>query len=208
MIFDEKTLGSFAVGVVLCCVIPVLIGAVAAFFALRTGNRWVSQLVTPDPEKAREELVKLQRANPQATQAQIVEKFINSQALRCGLIGALTSVGGVFTLPIALPVDLLASLRVQALMVQFIADAYGHTDLNSVEEQVQRYLIMTGGLKVTGTSQQVIMRYIVRLLGQTFAKFVPIVGAVVGFAVNYLFTQGAGRVAARWYSSRSPALPG
>jgi uncharacterized protein (DUF697 family) len=66
---------------------------------------------------------------------------------------------------------------------------------------------MTGGLKVTGTSQQVIMRYVGRLLGQTFAKFVPIVGAVVGFAVNYLFTQAAGRVAARWYASRAPSLP-
>ncbi|MFN8372512.1 MAG: hypothetical protein U0694_06510 [Anaerolineae bacterium] len=189
---------------VICCLIPLAIAAVLVFFAIQRGSEWVQQLASTDPEKMQAQFDKLQREKPNVSREKLVEQFIHSQSLKCGAIGALTSFGGFVTLPLTLPIDLLASIRIQATMVQFIAAAYGQNNPSELEKQVQSYLIMTGGMQLTERTSSLIMKLLVRLLEQFFAKAIPIVGALVGFAVNYFFTRAAGTLAAKWYSGKMP----
>jgi uncharacterized protein (DUF697 family) len=202
---DNTTLTNLLLycGVPLLCLVVVL--TIAALWALRVGSAALDRFIDVDTEKMQEQYAKLQAKNPGKTQAQLVEQFVHGQALKCGLLGALTSFGGLITLPITLPIDLVASVRIQATMVEFIAAAYGHTLRGKTEQQIQSYLIMTGGLQASEGATRLIMRMVVRLLGQTFAKFVPFFGAIVGFIVNYSFTRAAGRVAVMWYSGRKAA---
>jgi uncharacterized protein (DUF697 family) len=195
----------YALGIsAICCLVPFIVLGVLMFLALRQGNELVEKYAAADSEKMRAQYDQLQRAKPNLNREKLVEAFIHSQSIKCGVLGALTSFGGFITLPITLPVDILVSLRIQATMVQFIATAYGHNQPGELEKQVQSYLIMTGGMQVTEKASASIMKLIVRLFGQTFSKFVPIVGAVVGFGINYFFTQAAGRLAAKWYAGTKP----
>jgi uncharacterized protein (DUF697 family) len=188
----------------LCCLIPLLVIAVVLFFAIRRGSALIEQFADVDPVKMQAQYDKLQSENPNLTRDQVIDKFIRSQAFKCGVIGALTSFGGFITLPLTLPIDIVASLRIQATMIQFIAAAYGQSSHNELEKQVQSYLVMTGGLQITERTSSLIMKMFVRLLEQFFAKAIPVIGAAVGFAVNYFFTQAAGRLAARWYAGKAP----
>ncbi len=51
-------------------------------------------------------------------------RVINDQAFKAGLIGALTGIGGILTLPIAIPVDFALSAKIQAATIHFIAQTY------------------------------------------------------------------------------------
>jgi hypothetical protein len=201
---DNNWLSYALVFSVLCCLVPLLIGGVLAFMALQRGSEFIERFVDVDEEKMRAQFEKLQREKPNLSREQLVDQFINSQALKCGIIGAITSFGGFITLPLTLPIDLVASIRIQATMIQFIATAYGQINPSDLEKQVQGYLIMTGGLQITERTSSLIMKMFVRLLEQFFAKAIPLIGAVVGFAVNYFFTRTAGRLAAKWYAGKMP----
>src|SRR5260221_11977273 len=97
--------------------------------------------------------------NPQASTDALVGKIIRRQALKCGIVGAITGLGGFITLPVALPVDILVSMRLQATMVQFIALLYEHGAPNTEELKLQTYMVMTGGVKLTETTFEVIMKF-------------------------------------------------
>ncbi|MCC7449280.1 MAG: EcsC family protein [Anaerolineae bacterium] len=182
----------------------VLIGLVV--FAFRRFQRFV----TPDIGGMQRKLAQLRADNPNASTEALVGKIIHQQSFKSGLVGAITGLGGFVTLPIAIPVDVLVSLRLQATMVQFIAMLYGETQPDSQELKLQTYLVMSGGVKVTETSFQFIMKIVLRILGKSLAKLVPVIGAVVGFIVNYALAQTTGNIAMRWYAGKAqrPALAG
>ena len=110
--------------VIILFIIALVIGLVLialVVFAFRRFQRFV----TPDIGQMQRKLVKLRADNPNAGTEQLVGKIIRQQSFKCGLVGAITGLGGFITLPVALPVDILMSLRLQATMVQFIAMLYG-----------------------------------------------------------------------------------
>jgi hypothetical protein len=190
-------------------VIAILIGIVLiglVIFAFRRFQRFV----TPDIGAMQRKLAQLRARNPNASNEALVGKIIREQSFKCGLVGAVTGLGGFITLPIAIPVDILLSMRLQATMVQFIAMLYGETNPDSQELKLQTYLVMSGGVEVTEGSFNFIMKVILRILGDSLSKLVPFIGAGVGFAVNYLFAQATGNIAMRWYAGKlaRPALVG
>jgi len=182
----------------------VLIGLV--IFAFRRFQRFVM----PDLGEMQRRLAKMRADNPQASTEALVAKIIRQQSFKCGLVGAVTGLGGFITLPIAIPVDILLSLRLQATMVQFIAMLYGETSPDSQELKLQTYLVMSGGAEVTEASFKFIMRTVLRILGDSLAKLIPVIGAGVGFIVNYALAQATGNIAMRWYAGKlvRPALVG
>jgi hypothetical protein len=188
----------------LCCLVPLFVVAVLAVLAIRRGSDIIEKFADVDEAKMLEQYEKLQREKPHLSRDQLVDEFINKQALKCGIIGAITSFPGFFTLPLTLPIDLVASIRIQATMVQFIAAAYGQMNPNELEKKVQGYLIMTGGMQLTERTSSLIMKMFVRVLEKFFSKAIPFLGAGVGFAVNYFFTRTAGRLAAKWYAGKMP----
>jgi uncharacterized protein (DUF697 family) len=183
----------------LICVLPLLIFVVLAFLVYRRGAQWLESWFEPNPEMLHRRMETLRQNHPNATTEQLVSKIIHRQALRAGVVGAVTGIGGFWTLPIGLPVDLALSYQIQSTLVSFIAYLYGDTRTDSLEAQVRAYLVMTGSSKATQTTTNFLMR----VAGKSFSKVIPLVGAAISFATNYLIVQLMGRAAARWYTQRA-----
>jgi predicted PurR-regulated permease PerM len=199
--FGQLLLIAFA----LICVLPIVIVVIVGFMIYRTGQERISAFVSPDTEKINADFRKMKQANPKLEQKKLIRKIINQQALKAGVVGALTGFGGFMTLPIALPIDLALSLRIQATMVNFIALAYGHNQEGRYEKQVKEYLVMTGSSKVTQTSSRVLLQFLTRVIGKSMTRFIPVIGAVISFITNYIMVRVMGEAAVRWYSSREGA---
>lgn len=182
--------------VVLFCVVPSLLLAIAAFFVWKR----LEHFATPDVSEMQQQFAELRAARPTATDEELIRKVINRQARKCGIVGAVTSLGGFFTLPIALPADILISLRIQAAMVEFIAEQYGQHDISEAEVRMRTALVVAGGRGVTERTTAYLMRFMLRYMGKTFAKLVPFVGAIIGFVVNYAIALATANAAIRWYS--------
>ncbi len=185
-----------------CCVLPVLI--FTAFFAvlLRRGQRWL----TPDESQLREEYEKMRTANPDADPQQFVNRVINRQAFRSGLVGALTSVGGLPFLPIGLALDMYSSSRIQSATLHFIGWAYGADNnaeiLNLSQSLVLRESDVTGFVvaRTQNISQRLTRQLLEMLAEKAFAKLIPGLGLIIGFVVNYFITRGTSRLAAEYYA--------
>lgn len=197
-------LGSILLGgLILLCLLPVVIVVVVGFFALRLGRERLDDLVNPDVARLRGRYDRLKAANPTAGDEALLAKVIHGQALRCGVVGAITGVGGFITLPLALPVDILASLYLQAGLVSFIAAHYGQGADSEWEKRIRSTLIVSGGGQVTQTTSRALIGFLARVVGKSLSKLVPVLSAFISFAVNYLFAQAVGRLALRWYGKPS-----
>jgi len=204
---------SWLVAGVLCCVIPTLVIFVVSAWVIRNG----SHFLTPDPQDLHREFERMKAQNPNASPETLVNRIINRQAIRSGIIGAVTSVGGLPFLPIELPLDLYASARIQNATLHFIAwalnpqGANANTPILSLAEtlklgdggQVDEFLsnqTQTFGL---GLSR----RLVEMITEKAFAKLIPGIGLIVGFIVNYALTRGISYVAVRWYTRRMHLHP-
>ncbi len=147
-----------------------------------------------------------------------VKTMINNQIAMCTTSGFLTSLGGLITLPVALPANLVSVWYMQIRMIGTIAVMYGFDPLDdSVKTLV--YLCLTGtsmskicrdagvqfgnkltlsfvkkipGSLLTKINQKVGFRFITRA-GTTgivnLTKLVPLVGGVVGGAFDFAGTR-------------------
>jgi len=149
--------------------------------------------------------------------------------MKNGLIGAITGLGGLITLPVSIPTDLICSWRIQASMAFSIAYVYGHTK-DTTDLKTDLYLILAGdsakeALKKIGIeaskaiTKKAVEKYITRdvmvkiwkVIGQkiitkageksltSFIKMVPLVGAPVGFTFDWVSTQTVGKFAIAYY---------
>src|SRR5258708_30506178 len=179
--------------VVLCAVgLFVIFIAIVVLIAFRQFQR----IISPDATAMKQRFDELRAANSQLSDEALIQMIIHRQALKCGLVGAITGLGGFITLPIALPIDILLSMRIQAAMVQFIELVYHHqTSPDSSEHKLQTYLVMSGSVEISETTTNVIMKFILRLLGESLSIFIPAIGALVGFRVNYAISRGTALVA-------------
>lgn len=203
-LFDFSEPTTWIVISIACCVIPVVIMTALTLLAISSGRRLLGQINEPNTDDLMERYEKLRARNPRATPEQLVRKVVNRQAFLAGLVGAITSFGGILTLPIALPLDMYASMRIQNTMVYFIARVYGYQNMPSVEKRAIDYMVMSGGTSLARQGQRVstylAARIALRVSEKALAKIVPIIGAAVGFGVNYFLTQTTGRSAIHYYS--------
>ena len=187
----------------LCCVIPFILIAIASVYIIRRGQHWV----TPQLDDLQRSFDELKAANPTLSTEQLVQKIIQRQALRAGIIGALTSVGGIFELPFGLAIDLYTTSRLQNATLYFISQAFGAEgrvpllNLNQAlslraEDRVREFLANAG----TAGAQRAYRRLMVILVEKTFAKLIPGIGLIVGFLVSYATARGVSQLAAAYYS--------
>lgn len=188
---------------VFCGVTLVLVLATLYFIYRR-----VSDYMDPDISKLNDHYARLRADEPKASQEKLVKKVIQRQAMRAGMVGAVTSLGGIYTLPIGLPVDILLSARIQSMLVEFIAAAYGRDQNTDIEARIRQYLITTGGLSITRRSTNFALRFAEVILGKSFAKIIPFAGALIGFVVNYTVARAMGNAALGWYSGKIDQLGG
>lgn len=189
----------------LCCVVPFIVLLAGFFWLVRSGQRYL----TPDVEELRARFEQMKARNPDLTADQLVQKIINQQALRSGIVGALTSVGGLPTLPFGLTIDLIASSRIQSATLYLISwalDPQGTRSTVPVLNLLQAFRLVEGAsveeivaAQTQAIGSQVTRRLAVMLAEKAFAKVIPGLGLVIGFVVNYAMAQGVSRVAVHWY---------
>lgn len=143
--------------------------------------------VAPRPEEL---VVWAHRKWPNATRDQLAGKLISSTAGKCGFIGFVTGAPGLFALPVTLPVDIVATGRLQAVMVQALAYLY-EIDDDPDDAQRRGLMIMVGG----GSLARSITQLSIKIIGPSMMKAVPVLGALAGYAANYALAQVAGRAA-------------
>lgn len=152
-----------------------------------------------DPEKAAKELIKY-------------------QVVKCGTSGFVTGLGGLITLPVALPANVTSVLYIQLRMVAAIA-YIGGFDVQSDQVQTLTYACLTGsaisnvlketGIKIgekvaisainkipgkvlTSINQKVGFRLVTKFGTKgvvNLVKLVPVAGGVVGGAMDMSSTQ-------------------
>lgn len=196
------------IGFLALCVLPIIIVLVLVVLAFVFGRRFINTFFNPDITELSRYYEKQRARNPRATTEQVLHQVIRRQAFRCGVVGAVTGLGGFITLPIALPIDIVLSLRLQAALVEFIAQLYGHGHVSEAERQIRTYIIMSGGRRASEAAFEAIMKFLLRVVGESFAKLVPVIGAAVSFAVDYFLAQSVGELALRRYGSQAALQAG
>ncbi len=176
---------------------------------------------------------KLRAQNPGITDDALAARIVSRKSLKNGLVGAATGLGGLITLPFSVPADVAMSWRIQASMTLAVAHVYGHTrastdlktDLylvlagDSAKEALKQLGIQVG----KALTRELVERYVTRevmtrvwmVLGEriitkagtrsvtSFMKWVPLVGAPIGFAFDWTATRAVGHFAIRYYSGRA-----
>lgn len=158
------------------------------------------------------------------TPERAAEELIKWQVAKCATSGFLSGLGGIITLPIAIPTSVASVIYVQLRMICAIA-VLGKYDLKSDKVKSLVYTTMTGsaaidilksiGVKVgqrltqnviknisvkviRSINQKVGMRLLTKF-GQTGAvnlgKAIPIIGAIVGGTVDGVSTRVIGNIA-------------
>lgn len=146
------------------------------------------------------------------------EKLTKNQIAKCGTSGFLTGLGGLITLPVAIPANISSVIYIQLRMIATVAYIGGYNP-NDDEVQTLAYLCLTGsavadiaknaGIKVgerisinlikkipgpvlTKINQKVGLRLITKF-GQkgvvNLGKMVPLVGGVIGGGMDIASTN-------------------
>ena len=183
------------------CVLPIIVTVILAGLVFYFGQQWVADFINPDLPKLHEDMQKIKSKKPHISKDELVQKIINKQAFKCGIVGAVTGFGGFVTLPITLPIDLLLTARYQATMVSFIAQVHGFE--NSVENKAATYAVMTGSTEVSKATTVIFRKYAPRLIGKSFSKLIPVLGALIAFLVNYFMTRSMAKAADLWYQGEA-----
>lgn len=186
----------------LTCVLPIVALGIGVYIAYRRGSGILNSIVMPDVEQMQISYEKLRARYPDKSADALVATIIHRQSLRCGFVGAVTGVTGLVTLPIALPVDMVMSYRIQGAMVNFIARAYNHNSWLPGEEETMASVVVFGTSQFTQAGTKAAMNLVIETLGKVLAKVIPFAGAIIGFVVNYFTTQATGRLAASLYSGQ------
>ena len=199
---------SWLVAGALCCVFPTLVLLVVSAWVIRNGQRYL----TPATEDLHQQFEHMKAQNPNVGAETLVNRIIQRQAIRSGLIGAITSVGGLPFLPFGMTIDLYASARIQNATLHFIAWALNPQGANAntpILSLAQTLKLGDGGQVDELLSNQTqalglgLSRRLVEMVTEkAFAKLIPGFGLLIGFGVNYAITRGISRLAVRWYMGR------
>lgn len=181
------------------CLLPIILLAIAAFIGLRRGRAFLDTIVLPDPAELHAKFDRLQAENSGLNTDDLVRKIIHQEALKCGSVGFVTGVGGIPFMALTVPIDAVASMRIQAMMIQFIARAYGQGEQHSDAARLKTYLILAGSEQLTAVTASIIRSVLIRTLLKSIFEIVPFLGGIVGFAANYVITRSVGEMAVRWY---------
>jgi hypothetical protein len=198
-----------------CCIVPTIVLAALSVWALRQSK----SLLTPEVSDLQKRFDTLRAKDPGAAPDKFIRQVIHRQSLRSGVIGALTSVGGVWVLPFGLAIDLYASARNQAATMHFLAWANGIRDEDRVLK-IGEMLALRGLEDKINIAPEVLINWQTRLanrvygeiavqiLQKSFAKLIPGLGLILGFVVNYLSARLFATAAQAYYSGNLKKLIG
>ena len=82
-------------------------------------------IITTDSVTIENYIDTLRTQNINISNDELAKKVLNRKSFKSGLVGAITGLGGLITLPVSIPADLALSWRIQATMAFSIAYIYG-----------------------------------------------------------------------------------
>lgn len=152
------------------------------------------------------------------------KKMCNVQVVKCGTSGFITGLGGLITLPVAIPANVASVIYVQLRMIATVAKIAGY-DPSDDQARTMAYVCLTGsaaadiikkaginigekitvnaikkipGAALTKINQKVGFKLITKF-GEKGAvnlvKLLPVVGGVVGGGIDVLGTKAIAKVA-------------
>ncbi|CAM3772664.1 hypothetical protein MUGA111182_08660 [Mucilaginibacter galii] len=135
-----------------------------------------------------------------------IDKFITQCALLAAGSGAITGIGGISTMLIGVPLDMI-NLITQQFRVT-MAVSYHNTGKYKLSFS-EFFKIVASSLKVDAgiamsknIMEEVVEKLMINIGSKTAERLVPVVGAVVGGAANFMFIK---RVAGNLKKNPSPA---
>lgn len=158
-----------------------------------------------------------------------IDKFINWQQAKCATSGFLTGLGGIITLPVAIPANISSVIYIQTRMVAAIAHMRGF-DLKDDQVRTLVYVALTGqaaadilkqaGIKIgTNMSRVLIKRIPFEVIKQinkrvgfrlvtkfgekgviNLGKCIPLVGGAIGGTIDAVGTRTIGKTAKKVFN--------
>jgi hypothetical protein len=187
----------FQIFLVLCVLaLVLLIGTVG--FLLWHAKKLVETAVKPNLPKLEKSVERIRQKHPDLSEDDLAKKLIYRQSNLAGLVGLVTGIGGLPTLPITIPIDIAISIKLQSNLVHMLRILHGeHVSAKALSE-TSLWLITTGGQELTAASSVLIRDLAVKSLSKSLLKFLPLLGGVVGYGLNWVSTQALGRLTLEW----------
>lgn len=137
----------------------------------------------------------LKYSNPSLTVGQQVDMLIRRQQLLAGSSGFITGLGGVFSLPLAIPANLASVVYIQIRMITAIAYLGGY-DIEDKEVKQMAFACMAANaaLNILEKSSLKAGSKLLR-----FSKGIPLAGGIIGGSVDMLSTAIIGRIAKKTF---------
>ena len=206
-----KLVFALQIFLLLSVVALVLLGG-TVFFVLWRAKKWVADAVKPNLPKLEKTVERLRRKHPDASDEALAKKLIHRQANRSGLVGLATGIGGLPTLPFTIPVDIALTTKIQSNLIHMLRilrdDHHGAKPLGAAAlSDSSMWLITTGGKELTAASNVLIRDLAVKSLSKSLLKFLPLLGGVVGYGLNWIATQALGRLTLKWMEETDPRTP-
>lgn len=199
--FGTKLVWAVQIFVILSVIALVLLAGTLAFLFWRA-KKLVENAVKPDVPKLERIVERLRRKHPDLDNDALARKLMHRQANRAGLVGLLTGIGGLPTLPFTIPIDVAFTVKIQSNLVHMLRLLRGeHAEPDALSDS-SLWLITTGGQELTSASSVLIRDLAVKSLSKSLLKFLPILGGVVGYALNWASTQALGRLTLKWMTRR------
>ncbi|MBD1807855.1 EcsC family protein [Microcoleus sp. FACHB-SPT15] len=104
----------------------------------------IDWIISSEPQEITSYVDQLRSDNPRLSNRQIAEKIVYEQSINNGLLGAVTGLGGLITLPVTIPLDLVKTWKIQAFTIRCIAHVYGYTP-QTTDEKTDIFLVLSNG---------------------------------------------------------------
>ncbi len=173
------------------------------FFLLWRAKQMVENAVTPNLPALERLVAKKRSKHPALSPRRLARKLIHRQAARAGLVGFATGIGGLPALPIAVPIDLAVTIKLQSNLVHMLRISHGGRMAAEEVSEASLWLITTGGQELASASGALIRKLVVRLMSKSLLKFLPLIGGLVGFALNWASTLALGRLTLLWLEGQA-----
>jgi hypothetical protein len=177
--------------------IAMLCLILVALIVARKFKEHYDKIFSEDVSLLHNKVERLRIKFPNDSDNQLLERLIKSESMNAGIIGFLTGLGGLVTLPITLPIDIIATIRIQYRLVEYIIHKDKNVDSSIDTEPVKSFALLFGANKITDAGGKFAIVLITQYAPQVLLKSIPLLGGIVGFLIDYMGTRGVAKYALR-----------
>lgn len=185
----------FFLGFLTLCAFALLLLVLVVVFLLWQAKKLIEKAIRPDLPKLQRKLERLRAKHPDLDADRLAGKIISGGAHRAGFIGLITGIGGLPAMPIMLPIDIAATVKIQSNMIYMLRLLRMHGDIDDEDLYTQAGLwaVTSGGQHLVNVSATAFRELILKSTAKALIKFLPLLGGVIGYVLNWLSTQAMGR---------------